>query len=204
VVSTIADEPVQMTSNSPILILGEAGIRIAHDNSKEVQDGIFLPVYSITEAFEHLQKGNAEGLIISREWKDIPADELVNLVQKGSSWFLLLWPPDEVLVNFIRFIGIQRRPENEHAPDDMKELHARIASLESRNTSLEASVRTLLAALSQCDPLPEAYAGDENAWELILQGVPVADLDSGDYQTTGDQEFDEEDETDNKIDDEIE
>ena len=189
-VSTITEQ--QTVPGLPILILGNTGGGL-EENPTGDKENRFVPVESLLKAVEYIQSSDAAGLIISRDRQDISPDDLVTLVQAlGSSRFLLLWPPDEMM-RVIRPVPSVEKEEKEGS-DDPESLHAIIAILEARNASLEESMKTLVAALSQCDPWPEAYAGDENAWELIMQGIPVADLDVEDFGDTGDDEGSDEEE----------
>lgn|GEM_PF-6358870 len=183
-VSTIAEQ--QTGSGLPILILGNVPGRLEENPTDDKQENRFVPVESLIKAIEYLQSNDAAGLIISRERHDISPDDLVTLLQAlGSSQFLLLWPPEEIM-KVVRPITVKKEMKDES--NDPENLQSRIAILEARNASLEALMKTLVAALSQCDPWPEAYAGDEDAWELIMQGIPVADLDAEDFGDTGDDE----------------
>nr|WP_319538351.1 hypothetical protein [uncultured Methanospirillum sp.] len=188
--STIAEQ--QTGPGLPILTLGKIRDGLTDGQAGDKEDR-FVPVESLKKAVEYLQSSDAAGLIISRDRQDISPDDLVTLVQAlSSSRFLLLWPPDEMM-RVVRPVPSVEKEEKEGS-DDPESLHARIAILEARNASLEASMKTLVAALSQCDPWPEAYAGDEDAWELIMQGIPVADQDAEDFGDTGDDEGSDEDE----------
>ena len=190
--STIVEE--QTGSGLPILILGKNPDGLEENPTGDKHENWLVPVESLIKAVEYLQSNDAAGLIISRERHDISPDDLVTLVQAlGSSRFLLLWPPDEMM-KVVRPVTVKREMKDES--DDPESLHARIVILEARNASLEASMKTLVAALSQCDPWPEAYAGDEDAWELIMQGIPVADKDAEDFGDTGDDEGSSEEEYD--------
>ncbi len=189
-VSTITEQ--QTGPGLPILTLRKTRDGLTEGQAGDKEDR-FVPVESLKKAVEYLKSNDAAGLIISRDRQDISPDDLVTLVQAlGSSRFLLLWPPDEMM-RVIRPVPSVEKEEKEGS-DDPESLHTRIAILEARNASLEASMKTLVAALSQCDPWPEAYAGDENAWELIMQGIPVADLDAEDFGDTGDDEGSDEEE----------
>ncbi|WP_319580108.1 hypothetical protein [uncultured Methanospirillum sp.] len=188
--STITEQ--QTGPGLPILTLRKTRDGLTEGQAGDKEDR-FVPVESLKKAVEYLKSNDAAGLIISRDRQDISPDDLVTLVQAlGSSRFLLLWPPDEMM-RVIRPVPSVEKEEKEGS-DDPESLHTRIAILEARNASLEASMKTLVAALSQCDPWPEAYAGDENAWELIMQGIPVADLDAEDFGDTGDDEGSDEEE----------
>ncbi len=192
-VSTIVEE--ERGPGLPILMLGNTGGGL-DENPTSDKENWLVPVESLIKAVEYLQSSDAAGLIISRERHDISPDDLVTLVQAlGSSRFLLLWPPDEMM-KVVRPVTLKKVMKDEL--DDPENLHDKIAILKARNASLEASMKTLVAALSQCDPWPEAYAGDEDAWELIMQGIPVADKDALDFSDSGDdgesseEEYDEE------------
>jgi len=190
VVSTITEQ--QTVPGLPIFILGNTGGGL-EENPTGDKENRYVPVESLKVAVEYLQNSDAAGLIISRDRQDISSDDLVSLVQAlGSSRFLLLWPPDEMM-KVVRLMQSVEKAEKDGS-DDPESLHARIAILEARNASLEASMKTLVAALSQCDPWPEAYAGDEDAWELIMQGIPIADQDAEDFGNTGDDEGSDEEE----------
>ncbi len=177
-----------------ILVIGEDTIRILLGAPTTDQHDRFIQVQSVAEALDLLQKGETAGLIIGREYQNLTTTELKHLVHTGSSWFLLLWPPGAILNRFIGLDEPSHNPNNLEESDDREQLRERVATLEERNTTLEASIRTLVTALSQYEAGPEAYAGDEHAWDLIMQGVPVADQDS-EFQSDEDPEFDEDSET---------
>ncbi|HWQ64767.1 MAG TPA: hypothetical protein VN429_10160 [Methanospirillum sp.] len=153
-----------------------------------------VQVKSLEQVNDYFQSSDAAGLIITRDRLDITHDDISSLLHiLGPSRFLLFWPSDEIMDRFIGAVltsGENADTKSYHN----EELRARISTLETRNVSLEATVRTLLAALSQYDPWPEVYAGDEKAWDLIMQNVPVADQDQGEFDQSYDENSGEEEE----------
>ncbi|MDD1729223.1 MAG: hypothetical protein LUQ50_09140 [Methanospirillum sp.] len=187
-------EKSHMTMNGRILVIGEDTIHKLQDASATDHHDRFILVQSVTEALDLLQKGETTGLIIGREHQKLTTTEMKYLAQTESSWFLLLWPPDVILNLFIWPDESSKNSNNREEPGDQEHLRERIATLEARNTTLEASVRTLITALSQCEAKSDVYTGDEHAWDLIMEGIPVADQDS-EFQTDEEQESDEDDKT---------
>ncbi len=190
VVREIADH---RSGKGMILLLGETASQMAQDFTTGEQKIRFFPVKDLEEAKEQFFKNKAVGLIISRDRRDINPENVLNLIQntiknQRTTPFLLLWPPDEMLNRFIRLVHASTETIADIDTCDPEKLKTRIATLEAKNATLEGSIRTLVAALSQCDPWPEAYAGEESAWELVMQGLPVADRDSEEYSGIEDDE----------------
>jgi hypothetical protein len=155
-----------------------------------------VQVESLENVKDYFQSSDAAGLIITRERQDITHDDISDLVHiLGSTRFLLFWPSKDVMDRLIGSVLTSgEKAETKSYHDDYDELRSRISTLETKNASLEATIRTLVAALSQYDPWPEAYAGDENAWDLIMQNVPVADQDQGEFDQSFDDNSGEEEE----------
>jgi hypothetical protein len=192
VVRAITDKPD--SPGLPVLILGKKTSTKKPDPAEGDQHRQVVQVESLEQVNDYFQSSDAAGLIITRDRLDITHEDISGLLHiLGPSRFLLFWPSDEVMDRFIGSVltpGENGDTKSYHNED----LRGRISRLETKNASLEATVRTLVAALSQCDPWPEAYAGDENAWDLIMQNVPVADLDQGEFDQSYDENSGEEEE----------
>lgn len=189
-VRDIADNPT--SSGLPVLILGKTSAKnwdLAENRQREV-----MQVESLDKARDLLLSSNAAGLIITRDMQNITSYDISDLLHiLRPTRFLLFWPSDEMIHKFIGYVPPPgEKGDTKNFRDE--ELQNRISTLETRNASLEATIRTLIAALSQYDPWPEVYAGDEKAWDLIMQNVPVADQDSGEFHQPYDDNSQEDDE----------
>jgi hypothetical protein len=194
VVRAIADK--NASQGLPILILGKNPFKTLQDPAPGEQERQVVQVESLEKVKDYIHSNDAAGLIINRDRQDITHDDISGILQiLGLSRFLLLWPPDEVLDRFISsLLASNERANTKTFGEDRDDLQARIVTLKAKNASLEATIRTLVAALSQCDPWPEAYTGDENAWDLIMQNVPVADQDQGEFEQSYDEDSGEDEE----------
>lgn len=169
----------------PIIILGETAARIVRVHLTDLPEDSLISVQTMTQALTYLQKGYASALVISRDGPVITEDELNRLTRIHRLYQPpILWPQDELLESYVRQLVASRRWTMEKAKEphisNAEDLRVKNAELTARVASLEAAVRSLVAALSQCDPWPEAYAGEQETWEMIMQGIPVADLDTDD------------------------
>ncbi|WP_109969234.1 hypothetical protein [Methanospirillum lacunae] len=180
----------------PILILGKKTSTKKKDQGEDDQERQVVQVESLENIKDYFQSNDAAGLIITGDRQDIRHDDISDILHiLGPSRFLLFRPSDEVMDRFIRsLLTSNEKADTKSYRDDYDELRGRISTLETKNASLEATIRTLVAALSQCDPWPEAYAGDENAWDLIMQNVPVADQDQAEFDQSYDENSGEEEE----------
>jgi len=194
VVRTIADNLA--SPGLPVFILGKIAFTKTQDQADGYHKSEVVQVESLEILKDSIRNSDSAGLIITRDRKDITHDDISDLLYiLGPTRFLLLWPSDEMIDRFIWSVASSEKADTNSYHNDHDDLQSRIATLESKNASLEATVRTLVAALSQYDPWPEVYTSDKKAWDLIIQNIPVADQDQEEF----DQPYDENSEEDEEF-----
>lgn len=154
-------------------------------------------IYADTLAKVRMHADPADGaiLLISRDMENLTEEDLLSI---SDLYFqLIVWPPDDVIPALIRIVAARGRDLSAAEPvidtlvQSSEILLKKNQELSGRITALEAVVRSLLAALSQYDPAVEAYAGEEDAWELMMQGLPAAGQAPEEYS---EEEYDDSDE----------
>lgn len=185
-----------------IILIGETATRIAEPFIKKFPDLPIVCARNIEEAQKNLNSTRKTDVLISRDAEPIPLPNLLQLTQQRKNYNItIIWPPDEAIGPYIQEMTEQastltKSVETVISPENAEKIQTENAELQARVTALESAIRSLVAALSQCDPWPEAYADDHETWEMIMQGIPQAGMapDDDDEQqyTTDEDESDEE------------
>lgn len=181
-----------------IIIIGETAAEIIRSVQDQYPD-ISLHYASHIQAVQHILSFGQSAIIISRDTPLSPEDRAALPTSISPGNLLLIWPPDDEILPWFETL-IQ---QEELAPGDRGialsgDLTAENIELKGRVEALESAVRSLVAALSQCDPWPEAYADDHETWEMIMQGVPAAGMSPNeqgntDEEDTYEEEYEEDD-----------
>ena len=168
-----------------VIILGVGASRVTESLLRDQPSNRLLVAESLAGARELLDSGIGDILLISRDVTDLDETELLHL--STVDYQMIIWPPDHLLLPLISHLASQN-PQNieDESPIDQlvqssEELIRKNLELTTRITALEAVVRSLIAALSQYDPAIEAYAGEKDAWELMMLGLPAAGLPPEEY-----------------------
>lgn len=176
-----------------IIIIGKTATEMIRSVQDQYPDISLHYASHIQAVLDLLSVSQSAGVIISRDVslssEDMPAP--LSSISPGNRY--LIWPPDEEILPWFTALTQQAGHITEKrgvgSPGD---LTAENEELKGRVEALESAVRSLVAALSQCDPWPEAYADDHETWEMIMQGVPTAGMSPKQQDLTDDEgEYDE-------------
>lgn len=179
-----------------IIIIGETAAEIIRSIQNQYPD-ILLHYASHIQAVQDILSFSQSAIIISRDTPLSPEDRAALPTSNSPGNLLLIWPPDdEILPWFETLIQQEEREPEERSNASHGDLTAENTELKGRVEALESAVRSLVAALSQCDPWPEAYADDHETWEMIMQGVPSAGMSPDEQGSTDEEEQYEEYEDD--------
>ncbi len=168
-----------------ITILGETASHAAQLLMQDRSDCPFIIADTVADARYWLDSQVSDILLISRDMVDINEAEILQIFTDNHR--TIIWPPDHLIESLIRLLtgSLSEFSEEESIIDTFIQsseiLIKKNQDLTTRITALEGAVRSLLSALSQYDPAAEAYTGDNDAWNLIMQGLPTAGLDSEEY-----------------------
>jgi hypothetical protein len=163
-----------------IILIGEVARRNGEKISQVHPDFPFIYAKNISEAFKNLETTYQTDVLISRDAEQFAPEDAILLQQLNNRDGLkIIWPPDESIELILQTLTEEistKEEDGEHASsEEYDNLQEKNAELQSRVDALESAVRSLVAALSQCDPWPEAYADDHETWELLMQGIPSAE-----------------------------
>lgn len=182
-----------------IIIIGETAAAIIRQVQDQYPDISLHYASHIQTVHDMLSSSQSNSVIISRDTPLSPADMRALPESITPANLLLIWPPDEEILPWFETLMHQ----HEQAPEERGitspvDLITENTELKGRVEALESAVHSLVAALSQCDPWPEAYADDHETWEMIMQGVPAAGMspneqDSTDEEGQYDDEYEEDD-----------
>lgn len=182
-----------------VILLGNSAIQNARSELSEKPEKCYIVADSFHELFNLLKEGEGHIVVISRDAPGFGREELFRLRDLDENESIcFIWPPDDTLSAIISSLstpaGIEMSGEQISNPDQSGEqnLIVRNQELTERITALEAVVRSLLTALSQFDLSYEAYTGEEDAWKLIMRGLPAAELSPDDFLEDESGEIDEE------------
>jgi hypothetical protein len=178
-----------------IIILGKTASKIAESLCPKLPDCPVIITETPAQAGKMLEEMKGDTLIISRDASDISDEDLIRLID-NTALSTLIWPPKSRIEPFIRhFIqahseDVEEEPVIHELIEGTEVLLQKNQELTDRITSLQSVVRSLLSALSQYEPAAEAYADHEDAWGIIMNNMPVADLMPNDEEI-GEDEYDE-------------
>lgn len=162
-----------------MIILGKTAGGIAHPILKNQPDYPLIIADTFKKAMEILDGEMGDALLVSRDFSDISEDDLAGIT-RNSPIFTLIWPPDSLIEPFIwKFLQDFSRepvmdPDINELVQSTRVLIRENEDLTRRIGSLEAVVRSLISALSQYEPVTEAYADNEDAWNIIMKNMPSA------------------------------
>lgn len=166
-----------------IVHLGNKTGKISPDTGMtpdHVSEHSVITTDSFDESLRYLIEENADILLVDRDFSAIRPEELPRVRGAGFHPVCIIWPPDED-VDLIKssFISsdIKKDPEKPSSAEPQSShdlIWKKNQELAERVDALEAVVRSLLTALSHYDLAYEAYTGDD-AWQLIMKGIPSVD-----------------------------
>lgn len=168
-----------------IIVLGKTASQTVRLLKNDQKDCPFIIADTIADAIDWLEGQVSDSLLISRDMVDIKEAEFLQILTGNHR--SIIWPPDNLIEPFIRHLT---RSLSEISEDDAiidtfikssEILIRKNQDLTTRIIALEGAVKSLLSALSQYDPVAEAYTGEIDAWELIMQGLPTAGLDPDEF-----------------------